>query len=463
MVTIDSAVGVMIAAPTPCSARAAISEAGRPREPAQQRREREQRQPGHEDAAPPEQVGGTAAEQQQAAERERVCAQDPLQVLGEKPRSSSIDGSATTTIAASRMTMKNAPHSSASALQRRGSSGWSCHRKPPCFSQATCVARSTLCVNGGSELRRVLRPARALELVGERWGLLVIRELLAGPKRFTDLASGLPRIPSNVLSARLKELEQHGVVERRVLPRPSGAVVYELTDYGRELDAILVKLAGWGARSAGEPREGDAVSPTALVLGLRGIFRPEAAGDLRRPTSCGSASSSPTRASPSGELEVAEGPAVAADLTIEADRPLRARADRCGTRTRSRSTATAALFDRFVEIFRIEQFRARRCLKRHDRTTDRRPLLRRVADQAGRYDRRAARRRLRFTGPVASFDDADGFRAMAREAGPRGDQLQRAPPVRRRRHRLLDHRLGDGDPGHRAHDVGRAARGRATA
>ena len=62
-----------------------------------------------------------------------------------------------------------------------------------------------------------------------------------------------------------------------------------------------------------------------------------------------------------------------------------------------------------------------------------------------------------FTGPVASFDDAEGFRAMAREAGPGGDELQRAPPVRRRRHGLLDHRLGDGDPGHRAHDLGRAA------
>ena len=122
---------------------------------------------------------------------------------------------------------------------------------------------------------------RALELVGERWALLVIRELLPGAKRFTDLASGLPRIPSNVLSGRLKELEQAGIVERRVLPRPSGAVVYELTGSGRELDPIVLQLARWGNRWLGAPQEGDSVSPASLMLGLRANFRPEAADDLR--------------------------------------------------------------------------------------------------------------------------------------------------------------------------------------
>ncbi|HEX8861639.1 MAG TPA: helix-turn-helix domain-containing protein, partial [Actinomycetes bacterium] len=72
--------------------------------------------------------------------------------------------------------------------------------------------------------------AHAMELVGERWALLVIRDLLPGPKRFTDLRNGLPRIPTNILSARLKELEASGVVQRRLLPRPQGSVVYELTD-----------------------------------------------------------------------------------------------------------------------------------------------------------------------------------------------------------------------------------------
>jgi DNA-binding HxlR family transcriptional regulator len=77
--------------------------------------------------------------------------------------------------------------------------------------------------------------ARALELIGERWALLVIRDLLVGPKRFSDLQRGLPKIPSNVLTARLKELEEAGIVRRRAQALPAGGVVYELTEDGREL------------------------------------------------------------------------------------------------------------------------------------------------------------------------------------------------------------------------------------
>ena len=91
--------------------------------------------------------------------------------------------------------------------------------------------------------------AQALEIIGERWALLIVRDLLEGPRRFTDLRSGLPRIATNVLSARLKQLETAGVVRRRVLPRPDGSVVYELTDYGRELEDVVDSLARWGARS----------------------------------------------------------------------------------------------------------------------------------------------------------------------------------------------------------------------
>jgi DNA-binding HxlR family transcriptional regulator len=91
--------------------------------------------------------------------------------------------------------------------------------------------------------------AYALEIIGERWALLIVRDLLEGPRRFTDLRSGLPRIATNVLSARLKQFETAGVVRRRVLPRPDGSVVYELTDYGRELEDVVVSLDRWGARS----------------------------------------------------------------------------------------------------------------------------------------------------------------------------------------------------------------------
>src|SRR5215470_4843058 len=96
--------------------------------------------------------------------------------------------------------------------------------------------------------------ARALEVVGERWAMLVIRDLLVSPKRFTDLHNGLPGIPTNVLTARLKELEQAGVIQRRVLPRPTGSVIYELTEYGAELENVVVQLGRWGAKSLGDPR-----------------------------------------------------------------------------------------------------------------------------------------------------------------------------------------------------------------
>ena len=95
--------------------------------------------------------------------------------------------------------------------------------------------------------------AHALDLVGDRWALLVVRELMHGPKRYTDLVEGLPGIGTNILAARLRDLEQADVVVRRTLPPPAASKVYELTDYGRELRPALRELALWGARSLGPP------------------------------------------------------------------------------------------------------------------------------------------------------------------------------------------------------------------
>jgi DNA-binding HxlR family transcriptional regulator len=120
----------------------------------------------------------------------------------------------------------------------------------------------------------------ALDLVGERWALLIVRDLLLEPKRFSDFSAGLPGIPSNVLSARLKELEENGIVRRRVLPRPSGAVVYELTEYGRGLEDVLIGLGRWGSRSLGTPREGEILTEGALAVALHVSFQPEAARGL---------------------------------------------------------------------------------------------------------------------------------------------------------------------------------------
>jgi len=111
--------------------------------------------------------------------------------------------------------------------------------------------------------------ARALELVGERWALLIVRDLILGPKRFTDLRLGLPRIPTNVLTTRLKELEESGVVQRRALPRPAASVVYELTDYGMQLEDIVLRLGAWGVQSMGSPKPEDILTADGAVLALR--------------------------------------------------------------------------------------------------------------------------------------------------------------------------------------------------
>ena len=121
--------------------------------------------------------------------------------------------------------------------------------------------------------------ARALELVGGRWTLLIVRDLLAGPKRFTELQEGLPGIPTNILSSRLRELEEAGLVRRSLLARPSSAVAYELTPYGLELEEALVRLGLWGSRSLGEPKKGDFFPLGSFALALKSAFRAERAKD----------------------------------------------------------------------------------------------------------------------------------------------------------------------------------------
>src|SRR5260370_33076772 len=103
--------------------------------------------------------------------------------------------------------------------------------------------------------------ARALDVVGERWSLLLVRELALGPRRYRDLATGLPGIPSNVLAARLKDLQAAGVITQRTLPAPTDVTVYELTDAGRALQPALIQLRDWGLRYAPEPSPGDAAQP----------------------------------------------------------------------------------------------------------------------------------------------------------------------------------------------------------
>jgi len=113
--------------------------------------------------------------------------------------------------------------------------------------------------------------AHGLDLVGERWALLVVRELLLGPRRFTDLRSGLPGASPNVLSQRLRELETAGVVRRRTLPPPAASKVYELTEFGAELEPIVVGLGTWALRSGLMDGDGT-LSDVSAMLTLRTFF-----------------------------------------------------------------------------------------------------------------------------------------------------------------------------------------------
>jgi DNA-binding HxlR family transcriptional regulator len=122
--------------------------------------------------------------------------------------------------------------------------------------------------------------ARALDVVGERWALLVVRELLFGPKRFADLHRGLPGMSQNVLTQRLRELEDSGVlVRRRALP-PAAGLVYALTPRGQELEAVLLALGQWGSPLPPGPDSAAELSPDALVTALRTTFDPTAADGL---------------------------------------------------------------------------------------------------------------------------------------------------------------------------------------
>ncbi|MGI8665944.1 MAG: winged helix-turn-helix transcriptional regulator [Jatrophihabitans sp.] len=165
---------------------------------------------------------------------------------------------------------------------------------------------------------------RAVDIVGERWALLIVRDLMVGPRRFTDLHRGLPRIPTNILSARLKELEQSGVLRRRILPRPAGSIVYELTDYGNDLEEIVMALGRWGVRSLGDPAPGEIITADALVMAMRSTFRPEPARELRISYELRVGEAVIHIRLEHGSLRVAPGPLPGADLVIEAGPGLRA-------------------------------------------------------------------------------------------------------------------------------------------
>lgn len=202
--------------------------------------------------------------------------------------------------------------------------------------------------------------ARAVEVVGERWTLLIIRDLLVGPRRFTDLHRGLPRIPTNVLADRLRELEEAGVVHRRVLPRPAGSVVYELTPYGAQLEDVVMRLGLWGAQAMGNPRDGEIVTPDSLTIALRTTFRPQGARGVHLSYELRLGTVVLNARIDDGRLQVGQGELPEADLVFETGPGLRALlagelSPRAAIDAGSLQVVRGevALLDRFVELFQI--------------------------------------------------------------------------------------------------------------
>jgi DNA-binding HxlR family transcriptional regulator len=202
--------------------------------------------------------------------------------------------------------------------------------------------------------------ARALEIVGERWVVLIVRDLLVAPKRFTDLHRGLPKIPTNVLTARLKELERAGVVRRRVLPRPASSVIYELTEYGAELEDVIVRLGRWGAKLLDEPRKDEIITEDSMVMAMRSTFHPEAARGLHAGYELHFGDIVIHACVNDGALEAAAGPLPAADLIITAGPGIKELM--AGTISPAEAiaigcvhlTGDADLLKRFAQMFRIE-------------------------------------------------------------------------------------------------------------
>ena len=160
--------------------------------------------------------------------------------------------------------------------------------------------------------------AHALDLVGERWALLVVRELLLGPKRFTDLRSGLPNTSPNVLAQRLRGLEAAGVVRRRKLPPPAASRIYELTEWGQDLEPVIIALGKWGVRSPSKPPDAE-LGVDSLILSFRTMFDPERAAGLGASYEFRLGEDRFRAEVAGGRLEIERGSAERPDATVETD------------------------------------------------------------------------------------------------------------------------------------------------
>lgn len=201
--------------------------------------------------------------------------------------------------------------------------------------------------------------AHGLDLIGERWALLVVRELMLGPKRFGDLKADLTGISANVLTQRLEGLEAAGIVTRRKLPPPASVQVYDLTDWGREAEPIIMTLGRWAARSPGHDPTLP-LSGVSMMLSLRTMIDGKKAGDLRLDAGFVFGNETYRAQLANGALSVARGDVEGADFVITAtpemtaaavygDQPLTAMAAADALTL----TGDGALAQRFIDLYAL--------------------------------------------------------------------------------------------------------------
>ena len=190
--------------------------------------------------------------------------------------------------------------------------------------------------------------------------MLVVRDLITGPKRFGDLQRGLPKIPSNILAARLKELEASGIVERRALAlADGGGAAYVLTADGRELEDSIVALSRWGAKHLGDPRPDEIITEESMAMALRTTFRSEAAGRTHARFEFHFGAIVLHAVVRGGGVTVGKGPLGDADLIIEAGPAIRAvmaqeiSPEEALKRKLVKLRGDKTLFAKFAQLFRI--------------------------------------------------------------------------------------------------------------
>ncbi|HEX2833870.1 MAG TPA: winged helix-turn-helix transcriptional regulator [Thermoanaerobaculia bacterium] len=203
--------------------------------------------------------------------------------------------------------------------------------------------------------------AKALDLVGERWTLLLVRELTSGAKRYSDLLGGTPGIATDVLAARLRKLEESGVIARRTLPPPAASVVYELTESGRALTPVLRELAKWGLQFLGK-RKGEAFHIDWLAHWLHVMFRSDRAQNTTLVLQFESGGEAMHARIENGAMETHAGPADVADVIIAGDMSTlaqaahdRAASDEALARGRMRVTGKKQDVKKVLEVLGLKE------------------------------------------------------------------------------------------------------------